>query len=97
VGGGVALDASVGLPAGALLLAGALPSVLPLSVDGEAAGGCSRFDFSPTFPLWFESVQPAAEPARSASAKTAVRALFMLRSSWGRCPYPLMCTDVATF
>jgi hypothetical protein len=81
VGGGVVLDASVGLPAGAPLPAGALPSVLPLSVDGEAAGGCSLFGFSPTFPLWFESVQPAAAPARSANAKSAVKAFFMLRSS----------------
>jgi hypothetical protein len=80
-GGGVYLDASVELPEGAPPLAGALPSVLPLSVDGEAAGGCSRFWFSPTFPVWFESVQPAAAPARSASAKSAVKAFFMPRSS----------------
>ena len=81
VGGGVVLVASVGLPDGEPPLPGALPSVLPVSVDGEAARGWSRFGFSPTFPLWFESVQPAAAPARSAHAKTAIKAFFMLRSS----------------
>jgi hypothetical protein len=82
VGGGVGVDrdASVELE-GAPLPLGALPSVLPLSVDGEAAGGCSRFRFSPTFPVWPESVQPAAAPASSASAKTAERAFFMVRAS----------------
>jgi len=76
----VDLDASVELEE-APLPPGALPSVLPLSVDGEAAGGCSRFRFSPTFPVWLESVQPAATPASSASAKTAERVFFILRSS----------------
>jgi len=79
-GWGVDLDASVELGEEPLP-PGALPSVLPLSVDGEAAGGCSRFRFSPTFPVWLESVHPAAAPASSANAKTAERAFFMLRSS----------------
>jgi hypothetical protein len=95
--GGVVLVASVGLPDGEVLLPGALPGELPMSVDGEAAGGWSRFGLSPTFPLWFESVQPAAAPARSANAKTSVRAFFISHPPEGRCPYPLICTDVATF
>src|SRR5262245_51513511 len=72
VGGGVG---AVGL-----LPDGAPP---PTSVGGDAAGGCSRFGFSPSLPLWPESLQPAAAPTRSASAKNVVRAFFMLRSSWG--------------
>ena len=76
VGGGVG---AVGL-----LPDGAPP---PTSVGGDAAGGCSRFGFSPSLPLWPESLQPAAAPTRSASAKNVVRAFLMLRSSlWGGAP-----------
>src|SRR5215831_12561025 len=60
----------------------------PVSVGGEAAGGCSRFGFSPSLPLWPESLQATAAPARRASAKNVVRAFLMLDPPGGRRPYP---------
>jgi hypothetical protein len=65
VGGGVGAGAVGLLPVG---------DPPPMSVGGEAAGGCSRFGFSPSLPLWLESLQPTAAPARSASAKNVVKA-----------------------
>jgi len=81
VGGDAGMFFGASVLPGEGLLPGELPSVLPLSdgeVGGEAAGVRSLPGFSPTRPLWPESVQPAARPVTNASAKSPERNFLIL-------------------